>query len=106
MASPLQLASASWQSRLKGTHQQTRLGREQPLEAPQLARQPRQQLLHIAALDGGELFIGEYPRLAQTLHVVDTGPIGIVSAEQYLRHRNDGRERRHRRLVRGLRGVV
>ena len=38
MASPLQLASSSWQYRLKATNQQTRHNREQPLEAPQLAR--------------------------------------------------------------------
>jgi non-homologous end joining protein Ku len=38
MASPLQLAPASWQSQRKAAHQQTRPSREQPLEAPQLER--------------------------------------------------------------------
>jgi transposase len=37
MASPLQLAPASWQYRIDATHQQTRSNQEQPLEAPHLA---------------------------------------------------------------------
>jgi hypothetical protein len=40
MATSLQLASPSWQYWLKATNQQTRLGPEQPLEAPQLERDP------------------------------------------------------------------
>ena len=36
LASPLQLASPSWQRRRRATHQQTRPNREQPVEAPHL----------------------------------------------------------------------
>jgi hypothetical protein len=72
MASSLQLAQASWQYRLKATHQPPRPHRKQPIEAPQLAtdieiaalltQQPsreKMQLIGIAPVIGACSLIGE-----------------------------------------------
>ena len=40
LAAPLQLAPSPWQYRCQTAHQQTRSNREQPVEAPQLERNP------------------------------------------------------------------
>jgi hypothetical protein len=41
MASQLPLAQTSWQHRLQAAHQPPRTGSEQPVEAPQLAKNGR-----------------------------------------------------------------